>query len=172
MELHELDVGQDSTGARGARQTVAGGLGRVRRLWPQGTDAARRQDDARGLDQDEPQRIVVDQHTVNARARIDDELQGERGLVELDLRSPAHVAQQCGDDGTAGGIAVDMDDPMTPVPGLAGQRQSAVTGLVEANPGRAQMPDEPRCGRRAPGRARPVHRQDRRDRCRLPEGRS
>ena len=141
MELDELHVGQDRSGAQGGRDPVAGGQGRVGGVGEQLAGAAAGQHDRAGPD--EVGAAVGPEQRPGDPAVVGDEVDQEGVLDAADGRGGPHRLGQGPLQLGPGGVAAGVDDPRARVPALPGPGQlSWARGVgVEADPSREQVGD-------------------------------
>ena len=141
MELDELHVGQDRSGAQGGRDPVAGGQGRVGGVGEQLAGAATGQHDRAGPDQ--VGAAVGPEERPGDPAVVGDEVDQEGVLDAADRRGGPHRLGQGPLQLGSGGVAAGVDDPRArgaalPGPGLLSWARRVG---VEADPSGEQVGD-------------------------------
>ena len=144
VELDELHVGQDRSGAQGGGDPVAGGQRRVGGVGEQLAGAAAGQHDRAGPDQ--VGAAVGPEQRPGDPAVVGDEVDQEGALDAADRRGGPHRLGQGALQLGPGGVAAGVDDPRAASGRPPGSGPAAV-----GQPGRSRSRPLGRAGRRWPG---------------------
>ncbi len=142
MELHEFDVAQRGTGARGDGQPLAPGADRVGAMGEEPADAAGRDDDAIGAQKDRAAGAFGDK--AGNLAILDAQAPRGKAFKDRDGRRSANSGGQSQSNLAAGLVAAGVDDAVTAVRRFEAEFQAAVGAAIEGHAEPQQIFDRAR----------------------------
>jgi hypothetical protein len=148
VELDELEVGHDRTGAQGDGHPVPGGHGGVGRRGVELAEPAGREDDGPGVCRTDPVDLAladdVDGHAADPAVVGLQQVHDQRVLDDLDARVGLDAVQGLDErpaDLPAGRVAPGVGDPVAVVAALAGQEDLTGGVAVELRAEGHELPD-------------------------------